>query len=161
MLPEAVAKALSDVKTAVERYSFLAILERMAWEPFVKVKEKIEPQKEVVAVDFSGAGFLNYVFVRVDNPDVIAQLDLHADGRVELAVTPRELYEMGYTQSIGGFRVLKYSPSQSDYVIEFAPGMLNTFGVPFRGKCRLTLKNPTTATATYTLYAWVIRVKEV
>jgi len=124
------------------------------WVSVAKVDETIDPLKEVEVLRYEGAGYFGYALLRSNNAELMFKLDLYSDGVVEIAESPKSLYEKGFTQSIGGIRVLKYSDTEKDYVIEYPPVCFSGTGIPFRGYLTLRLWNPTKTSIKYTLYLW-------
>jgi hypothetical protein len=126
------------------------------WE-VIKKTEKLNPKQKSKVLDRDVSGWLYWVHVRADNPDVLLQLDLASLPYVaEIDVTFRMLYEMGATNSVGGFRLLRYDDVNKVYSAEFAPGILGLLGAPFRDKIRVTVTNPTDHEVTYSISALVI-----
>jgi len=128
------------------------------WRSEIRIDETIAAGKEIEVMRFEGAGYLSYCLFRTNNKELMLKVDLYSDGLVEIAESLRTLYEKGLTQSIGGFRVLKYSDTESDYIAEYPPGSFSGSGMPFRGYATLRLFNPTTTTVKYSLYAYIIEL---
>jgi len=128
------------------------------WRKERKVDEVLKPYEEKEVIRFEGAGYLFYAFLRSNNPDLTIMLDLYSDGVIDIVESIKTLYEKGYTQSIGGFRILKYSDTQKDYTFEYAPGSFSGTGAAFRGFVTLKLYNPTDTNIKYSYYIWILEL---
>jgi len=129
------------------------------WEPVTQTRLRIPARARKTLWDRSGCGWLYYVFMVLDNPDVLLCLDLYADGRVEIRVSPRMLYEWGAIGSNPGVITLyKYDETSNVYAIGYAPQ--GALGVPFRGRIRAWLENNTPRESRVdVLEAWIIMLK--
>jgi hypothetical protein len=127
------------------------------WEVIKKTDEKLKPRQRYTIFDREVGGWLYWVHAKADDPDILLQLDLASlPYTAEIEVTFRMLYEMGATNSVGGFRLLRYDDVNKVYCAEFAPGLLGFLGAPFRDRIRATVINPTDHEITYSILAWVI-----
>ncbi len=127
------------------------------WIPIALPSIAVQPRTEYEFWDKSANGWLYYVFIQSDNPDILYGLDIHADGIIEMRLSPRMLYNWGQIGSSGyAMHVTKYDDTNNIYVVEMAPGFQNGLGIPFRGRNRTFAYNPTSETVTLTLYAWII-----
>lgn len=85
-------------------------------------------------------------------------LDLEADGIIELAVTPRYINDLNQRERVM-ISVQKYDTTNNDYVLEFVPP-LGLLGIPFRGRAKVAVENPTTTPAMIKEYiAWIILIR--
>lgn len=142
--------------------ALLPILDIWDWARFIIDKPTtIKPKETINVYDKVGAGWIFYACVAVDNPDIQVLVDVQAgDGKIELRISPKMLKELGMAQRGGGFAVTNYDPNANIYVMEYAPGT-GFLGVPFRGRNRLDIYNPTNVDATVEVaYAWLIMFKE-
>jgi hypothetical protein len=132
------------------------------WEVIKKTDEKLKPGQRYTIFDRKVSGWLYWVHAKADDPDILLQLDLASlPYTAEIEVTFRMLYEMGATNSVGGFRLLRYDDVNKVYSAEFAPGLLGFLGAPFRDRIRATIINPTDREITYSILAWVIMIEGV
>jgi len=130
------------------------------WHVEYKANEVLPPNTEKTLLDIDAAGWFYYAIFWVNDPDVHVKLDLRADGKVEIDVTPRMLYEdMGALSRAQGFGVINYDPANNNYVLEFGPGIAGT-PIPFRGKARASVYNPKPTEARIVFYqVWLILLK--
>jgi len=133
------------------------------WEWFV-VKDfdkVIQAKSKQDLWDKEGAGWVYWAFFNCDNSKLLINIDVVSHpGAVEIKVSPEMLFNWGFTQSVGGFRVLAYEPSTNTYTVEYAPGVLGHFGTPFRDRNRCWLENPTDSPIKYNFQAWLILFKK-
>jgi len=95
-----------QVREILETVRGLAILPRFQWYPVRKVDEKIAPGEKLELYDQAKNGYIYWCFWETDNPDAIFCVDLQADTVLEIKVSPRWLYERGFTEA-RGFKVLR------------------------------------------------------
>lgn len=129
------------------------------WEVYRQNNYVLGPGKEWTIWDRSASGWLYYVILMTDNPDTRLQVDLHADGRLEIDVSPRDLYELGAVGTNPGIITLyRYDSTNNVYVIGYAPQ--GGLGVPFRSRAVARIVNPSNTPATIKfLEAWLIILK--
>ena len=96
----------------------------------------------------------------MDNPDIRIRVDLMADGKLELDISPRDLYELGTVGTNPGLITLyRYDTANNVYVVGYAPQ--GGLGVPFRGKASAAIYNPSNSDATIRfMNAWLIILEE-
>jgi len=120
----------------------------------------LNPWTSLVLWDHEAAGWLYYVHAIADNPDITLRLDLASlPDTMEIEVSFRDLYEMGFTNSIHGFRVLRYDDTSRVYSAEFAPGISGYLGAPFRDRIKAIVVNPTDKPVTFSINAWMIMLE--
>jgi len=115
----------------------------LVWEfyPIIKKDEVIPAKEKLVIYDEIVSGWLFYAFGECNNPDLTFCIDIYGEGTVEVRFSPKMLYEWGHTQpNIKGFWVSRYDDAAKVYVINYSPQGL---GVPFRGRNKFWLENPT------------------
>ena len=138
---------------------FFPVNREWRWYPVRITNRTIAPGDTLTLWDEKGSGWLYYALARVDNPNVTLKADLQADGYLEIIMNIQELHDMGLVGlGQGTITVTKYDDVNNDYVVTFSP---IGYGVPFRGKNRCVLYNPTTSSVTLKLfYGWLIILEE-
>jgi len=120
----------------------------------------IKPGEEFVLWDEKRAGWLYWCFITCNSPDLIISMDLEVTPEIlDIRLTPKQLYEWGFTQGDGDFKVLRYDDAAKVYTVRFSPGTFNALGTPFRERCKAWLTNPTTSDITFTVQAWLILLR--
>jgi len=127
------------------------------WYPVRLTNFTIPPGQKAVVWNMKSSGWIHFVTVRCNNPDIIFQIDVQADGLLEIAVSIRDLKDMGLVSPMAGvFTVTNYDDSNNDYTFVYSP---TGWGIPFRGMNRGTIYNPTTETVTVKLLnAWILEL---
>lgn len=129
------------------------------WVPVIQPTVTVKPKSQYVFWDRMANGWLYYMLAVSDDPDILYGLDLHADGIIEIRLSPRMLYNWGLVGGSGyAMHVTRYDDTNKIYAVEMAPGFQNGLGNPFRGRNRTLAQNPTDHDVTVALYAWIIEV---
>jgi hypothetical protein len=134
---------------------------KVDWEWFVvrELDRTVAPKSMYLLWDKAGAGWIYWAFLNCDNPKLLLNIDVVSlPGAVEIKVSPEMLWKFGFTQSIGGFRVL--AAESGNWTVEYAPGVLGHFGTPFRDRNRCWLENPTDTPIKFNFQAWLILFKK-
>ena len=136
---------------------FFPLSERWKWYPIIQSARKISPGARYVVWDRSSSGWIYFVSVEADNPDLTIVIELLSQNRVELAISFRSLYNQGLVGlSQGLITVTRYSDEDKEYFMVYSP---IGFGVPFRDRCRCSVLNPTRDTITLKSFiTWLIEL---
>lgn len=132
---------------------------RWRWIPISLPSVTVNPRTEYEFWERNANGWLYYVFIQSDNPDVIYGIDIYADGGIEMRVSPKMLNDWGLLDGSGyGMHLTRWDEENNVYVVEMAPGFQNGLGLPFRGRNRAFVYNPSNQIASISLYAWIIEL---
>lgn len=147
-----ISQALTDI--------VVPALQNWKWHTVYKTSQKIASKKDETIIDITGSGWLVYVRLVTDNPDLrVIVTSYSGQSNIELNVSIRDLVYEGQWNSIYGFRVLECDGAKPLYVAEYGPGTTAFLGLPFRGRHVCRLYNASDREATYTLIAWLILVE--
>lgn len=125
------------------------IMRKYTWGPNSIIRAK----EEITLYERSFYGFLVFVYLRTDNPDLSVVLNLLGDGMIDLVISPRMLYEDGLVQpSASAGWVARYDTSNNIYVAMYTPSPW----IPWSGLVRIKLANPTLIDSRYTIIAWAL-----
>jgi len=106
------------------------------------------------------SGWINHVTMVCTNPDLKLCIDLEADGKIEIRISPRTLKYLGAVQRCAGvFNLLVYDDSTPLYIGEYAP-VSGGLGIPFRGRNRAWIENPSNVPVSFEVSVWLAIVKE-
>jgi len=136
----------------------LPLREDWVWKPVVKRDVVLMPGESRTIYDEYGSGYVYYMIMKCDNPDLAFGVDVYADSSVELRLRPRDMYEAGVVGYSGkSFWLSRYDTANNVYVVQVTPPGL---GIPFRGRNRFWAENLSDRPATIEyLYAWLIVFK--
>lgn len=128
------------------------------WKPIKEENISIKPKETYELWNERGSGWIFFALFWADNPKLTLQIDVYADSRNDIVIDFETLDTIGsLALGQGYFTLSKYDPDNNVYVAQYAP---IGFGVPFRGKNRGVLYNPTTTTINVKLAtAWLIMIK--
>lgn len=131
---------------------------RWKWVPVKIINRVILPGDRVELYDHKGSGYIYYFMATMNSPDLRFHIDVGADNRLEIDISPRDLYNMGLTGTHQGyFQVTAWKPDQNFYAIGYSPIGL---GVPFTGSNRAEVVNPTSSPVViYYLIAWLLMTR--
>jgi len=141
-LVQGVADAVASIARAV--YGSADFLSMFEFTTVINARGlEIEPMKRVTMYrDDFVAGYLLYAHLDTDNPDLALVITLSTRETESIVVTPRMLYELGYTIDGRSRMVLtNFDPNMqvgSRYVISLDPGPP---GIAFSGGIRIELVN--------------------
>jgi len=127
------------------------------WYP-VRLKDfTIPPGQKYIVWDLKSSGWIYSVVLRCDNPNLLFQIDVQADGLLEIEISIEDLKDMGLVNlATGEITVTNYDDTNNDYTVAYFP---MGWGVPFRGMNRGTIYNPTSETVTVKLLnAWILEI---
>ncbi|MEM3725135.1 MAG: hypothetical protein QW209_06440 [Nitrososphaerota archaeon] len=157
--PTAVA-TVAEVRIIPDVISF-PISDKWSWVPKIFTNQVIPSNTpKYLLYDEAGAGWIYYIRLISNNAKIRWVLNVMSDETIEMNLSIEELYLQQGLEDSEGLRILKYDDVNKIYVMEYAPGVLGFPGTPFRDKNTLYLVNPTPDPITFTVYAWLIRVKQ-
>ena len=162
------AEILEELKKIREELKQLRLASfnfpRTKWRylPIVLKNQRLQPGERLPIQETEEPGWCFYALLTSNNPYLEVWIDVYADRSLEIRQSFYSLNLLGSTQSIGGFRILKYDDTNKIYTMEFAPGMTGGFGIPFRERNVIYVNNPKVTPlgpnteANYSFYAWLI-----
>lgn len=132
------------------------LLEYFKWTRIERRNQLLKPRGSVTLLERTVAGFLAFVILDTNSPDTTVVVDLYGDGSVDIALSPRRLYELGLTSwnSAGGYVAL-YDTIKNRYVAVYSPSPW----IPFNGFARVKVHNPSMEEATYSIAVWLLEQK--
>jgi hypothetical protein len=132
-------------------------LEGFRWHVINLFNQSIEGGKTVTVFDEREEGYLVFVYFKTDSPELAIQVDLEADGTVEINLSPKFLYEIGMTTpNTGAAYVTRYDTTNNVYVTFYTPSPW----YPFKGRAVARIVNPTSSRINYDFVAWLyVRTK--
>ena len=115
--------------------------------------EVLGPGKEHKVLERYVEGYLVFAYLKTDNPDVTVSIDLYGDGTVEVALSPRRLYENGLVHpNASSAWISRYDETAKVYVALYTPSPW----IPWRGFARVKIVNPSPSEARYTFISWIL-----
>ena len=124
--------------------------ENWKWDPITREYLVLDPGEREELWDKVSSGWLYWVMVISNSPDVRFRVDMYADKVIDIDVTIRYLNRIGFLGTGSGkFLVTKYDETNNLYVAQYTP--LNGLGVPFRGRNVAFVENNTDSTITVEL----------
>lgn len=135
------------------------LLDRYRMEKIVdRRNESIGPREAKTLLEEYVAGFLVFVVLETDNPDVWVLVDLYGDGSLDIQLSPRYLYTLGATSpNASGAWLSRYDDTEKKYVAWYTPSPW----IPFKGFTRIKIMNSSLSDATFSFTAWVLRKRQV
>lgn len=161
-IKEELEKIREELKQLKLASSFYFPKTKWKYLPVVLKNQRLQPGERFPVKETEGPGWGYYALLTTNNPFLEIWIDVYADKKIEIRESPYSLNLLGFTNSVGGFRILKYDDTHKIYTMEFAPGITGGFGIPFSQKNAMYINNPEVTPfgpnteAVYSFTAWLI-----